>query len=137
MIGPHSTSVGITIFYLWYVTPKHGNTYRAWKLLIFSRLQIIGVSPGSDFGTHLGSISDLRSSFTFIMVAISALKFVPLWASCALASVNYPPIPKDLTTPFQQRLAVYGPNGETEKQNSLFEPVDLSNYSRIRWMEHI
>lgn len=25
--------------------------------------------------------------------------------------INYPPIPEDLTTPFQQRLAVYGPGG--------------------------
>lgn len=25
---------------------------------------------------------------------------------------DYPPIPKDLTTPSQQRLAIHGPNGE-------------------------
>lgn len=42
----------------------------------------------------------------------AAIKSLPLLAASALASVNYPPIPKDLTTPVQQRLAVYGPNGE-------------------------
>ncbi|EAW11058.1 purple acid phosphatase family protein [Aspergillus clavatus NRRL 1] len=31
-------------------------------------------------------------------------------ATGALAAVDYPPLPEDLTTPFQQRLAVYGPN---------------------------
>ena len=52
------------------------------------------------------------------MVAISILKSIPLWAGCALAGVNYPTIPKDLTTPFQQRLAVYGPNGEIDSRDS-------------------
>ena len=27
-------------------------------------------------------------------------------------SVNFPPLPKDGSTPYQQRLAVYSPNGE-------------------------
>ncbi|KAJ6112434.1 hypothetical protein N7512_007758 [Penicillium capsulatum] len=35
-------------------------------------------------------------------------KSVFLLSVPVLASVNYPPIPEDLTTPFQQRLAVYG-----------------------------
>lgn len=48
----------------------------------------------------------------------TAIKALPLLAASALAVVtdyfgpNYPPIPKDSTTPFQQRLAVYGPNGK-------------------------
>lgn len=37
---------------------------------------------------------------------------LPLLAGTALAAVSYPPIPEDLTTPYQQRLAIYGPNGE-------------------------
>lgn len=40
------------------------------------------------------------------------VKALPLVAASALAGVTYPPIPEDLTTPVQQRLAVYGPNGE-------------------------
>lgn len=37
---------------------------------------------------------------------------VPALISGAQASVDYPPLPEDLTTPYQQRLAIYGPNGE-------------------------
>lgn len=40
----------------------------------------------------------------------SFVKALPLLAASAFAGVNYPTIPSDLTTPFQQRLAVYGPN---------------------------
>lgn len=40
----------------------------------------------------------------------TVLKALPALAASALASVNYPTIPTDLTTPVQQRLAVYGPN---------------------------
>lgn len=46
------------------------------------------------------------------MGGILSLKLLPFVASCAFAGVNYPEIPKDLTTPFQQRLTVYGPNGK-------------------------
>lgn len=44
---------------------------------------------------------------TPVIMAMSVL------ATGAIAAVDYPPIPSDLTTPFQQRLAVYGPNGKT------------------------
>lgn len=37
---------------------------------------------------------------------------VPALIGGAQASVDYPPLPEDLTTPYQQRLAIYGPNGE-------------------------
>ncbi|KAL4921332.1 Metallo-dependent phosphatase-like protein [Aspergillus aurantiobrunneus] len=40
----------------------------------------------------------------------AAFRTAPLLAVCVLAKANYPPIPEDLTTPFQQRLAIYGPN---------------------------
>ncbi|KAL2816042.1 Metallo-dependent phosphatase-like protein [Aspergillus cavernicola] len=34
----------------------------------------------------------------------------PLLAAVVVAKANYPHLPDDLTTPFQQRLAIYGPN---------------------------
>ena len=40
------------------------------------------------------------------------IKALPLLAASAFA-VDYPTIPDDLTTPVQQRLAVYGPNCES------------------------
>jgi acid phosphatase len=47
------------------------------------------------------------------MAGIWSLKLLPFMAGCAFAGVQYPEIPTDLTTPFQQRLAVYGPDGKT------------------------
>ena len=40
------------------------------------------------------------------------IKGLPLLAACAMAGADYPPIPADLTTPVQQRLAINGPDGE-------------------------
>lgn len=45
------------------------------------------------------------------MVGSIAYKSLLLLAVPTLAGVNYPTLPKDLTTPFQQRLAVFGANG--------------------------
>lgn len=42
--------------------------------------------------------------------AFSVLKSLPVVAVGVLG-VSYPPTPEDLSTPVQQRLAVYGPNG--------------------------
>lgn len=42
----------------------------------------------------------------------SFLIALPLLAASAVASVTFPTIPSDLTTPFQQRLAVFRPNGK-------------------------
>lgn len=55
------------------------------------------------------------------MGGISSLKLLPLVASCAFAGVKYPEIPTDLTTPFQQRLTVYGPDGKKAGRYSKFE----------------
>ncbi|KAG2415458.1 hypothetical protein HFD88_006649 [Aspergillus terreus] len=45
------------------------------------------------------------------MVGITTIvQSVLIGATCTLARVNYPAIPQDVTTPVQQRLAVYGPN---------------------------
>lgn len=47
-----------------------------------------------------------------VMVGITTIvQSVLIGATCTLARVNYPAIPRDVTTPVQQRLAVYGPNG--------------------------
>lgn len=40
--------------------------------------------------------------------SFALLKSLPALAACALA-YNFPTIPADLTTPYQQRLAVTGP----------------------------
>lgn len=46
------------------------------------------------------------------MVGLSiAVQALLVGATGVLAKVNYPAIPQDLTTPFQQRLAIYAPNG--------------------------
>lgn len=42
---------------------------------------------------------------------LALTKVLPVLAVGSLA-VDYPTIPKDKTTPYQQRLAIYGPNGE-------------------------
>ncbi|GFF32156.1 acid phosphatase [Aspergillus udagawae] len=54
---------------------------------------------------------------TPVITALSVL------ATGALAAVDYPPIPSDLTTPFQQRLAVYGPNAVSIGWNT-YEKLD-------------
>jgi hypothetical protein len=50
--------------------------------------------------------------------AFPLVKAMPLLAASALASTIYPPIPNDLTTPVQQRVAVYGPNGTISKNEN-------------------
>jgi hypothetical protein len=46
---------------------------------------------------------------------LTLAKWLPvLVAAGALAGVSMPPIPADLTTPVQQRLAIHGENGEFE-----------------------
>ncbi|KAI2684171.1 hypothetical protein CBS147317_8336 [Penicillium roqueforti] len=59
------------------------------------------------------------------MGGILSLKLLPFVASCAFAGVNYPEIPKDLTTPFQQRLTVYGPNAVSVGWNT-YEQLNQS-----------
>lgn len=51
-------------------------------------------------------------------------KGLPVLAACVMASASYPPIPADLTTPVQQRIAINGPNGESVPQlrRSLLAP---------------
>jgi hypothetical protein len=52
------------------------------------------------------------------MGGISSLKLLPFVAGCAFAGYQYPEVPKDLTTPFQQRLSVYGPDGMNSARDS-------------------
>lgn len=42
--------------------------------------------------------------------AFTSVKALPVLAAGAFAAASYPPIPVDLTTPVQQRIAVIGPN---------------------------
>ncbi|OOQ83557.1 putative acid phosphatase [Penicillium brasilianum] len=53
------------------------------------------------------------------------VKALPFLAASAIASVNYPTIPSDLTTPFQQRLAVYGANAVSVGWNT-YEQLNKS-----------
>ncbi|CAI7631963.1 unnamed protein product [Penicillium manginii] len=53
------------------------------------------------------------------------VKALPFVAAGTLASVTYPPIPADLTTPVQQRLAVYGPNSVSVGWNT-YEQLNQS-----------
>ncbi|KAJ5152649.1 uncharacterized protein N7482_009127 [Penicillium canariense] len=55
----------------------------------------------------------------------SFVKALPLLAVSAFAGVNYPTIPSDLTTPFQQRLAVYGLNAVSVGWNT-YEQLNQS-----------
>lgn len=59
------------------------------------------------------------------MATFSSLaKALPFFAATtALAAVNYPPIPADKTTPYQQRLAIDGPNSMSVGWNT-FEKLD-------------
>ncbi|KAJ5691850.1 hypothetical protein N7462_001273 [Penicillium macrosclerotiorum] len=57
--------------------------------------------------------------------SVSFIKSLPLLAASALAGVNYPTIPSDLTTPFQQRLAVYGPTSVSVGWNT-YEQLNSS-----------
>lgn len=54
----------------------------------------------------------LSSSSIYVMEAFSTfVKGLPVLVACVMASASYPPIPADLTTPVQQRIAINGPNG--------------------------
>ncbi|KAL3460912.1 Metallo-dependent phosphatase-like protein [Aspergillus heterothallicus] len=44
------------------------------------------------------------------MKFFAPFKTAPLMAAVIIAKAHYPALPADLTTPFQQRLAIYGPN---------------------------
>jgi hypothetical protein len=47
------------------------------------------------------------------------IQALPLLTGLAFAA-DYPGIPKDLTTPVQQRIAFKGPNGTSESPRDLF-----------------
>ncbi|KAF2730564.1 Metallo-dependent phosphatase [Polyplosphaeria fusca] len=48
----------------------------------------------------------------------SATKSLPLLVACVSAAASYPPVPKDATTPVQQRLAVKGPGSVSVAWNT-------------------
>ena len=51
-------------------------------------------------------------SFYIMNAFFTLFKGLPVLATCVVAAASYPPIPADLTTPVQQRIAINGPNGE-------------------------
>ncbi|KAJ6023782.1 hypothetical protein N7540_004579 [Penicillium herquei] len=57
--------------------------------------------------------------------SFTLIKTLPVLAAGTWAGVNYPTIPDDLTTPFQQRLAVYGPNSVSVGWNT-YEQLNQS-----------
>jgi hypothetical protein len=58
------------------------------------------------------------------MISLFTLgKWLPVLTACVMASVSYPPIPADLTTPVQQRIAISGPNGEFNKMHLKVPPT--------------
>jgi hypothetical protein len=71
------------------------------------------------------------------MAALSIfVKGLPFLAACVAASASYPPIPADLTTPVQQRIAINGPNGNFIIKNFHSHDIDLIS-SDFRWLEHL
>ncbi|KAJ5261117.1 hypothetical protein N7478_011712 [Penicillium angulare] len=57
--------------------------------------------------------------------SFSFIKSLPVLAAGALASISYPALPDDLTTPVQQRLAVYGPDSVSVGWNT-YEQLNQS-----------
>jgi hypothetical protein len=68
------------------------------------------------------------------------IKGLPVLAACVMASASYPPIPADLTTPVQQRIAINGPNGKLSCPSlvALLGSLDFnSGLSNLGWLEYI
>jgi hypothetical protein len=55
--------------------------------------------------------SSLLFEFGTMYQSIASLQALSFFARCVIGAASYPPIPKDLTTPVQQRLAVSSTNG--------------------------
>jgi hypothetical protein len=55
--------------------------------------------------------SSLLFKFGTMYKSIASLQALSFFARCVMGAASYPPIPKDLTTPVQQRLAVSSTNG--------------------------
>lgn len=97
-------------------------------------MQVLYFTQDSLKTLHPESLSPIMVGTTTVVKAL------PVLAASALASVNYPPIPQDLTTPFQQRLAVYGPNGEiylVTLGHPLCEQPLTCRDSCLRGLEHL
>jgi len=47
-------------------------------------------------------------------MGLLSLKALPAVAASVYAAASYPPKPADLTTPVQQRLAIFGPSGSCQ-----------------------
>lgn len=61
----------------------------------------------------LQTLLSILSQIVCIMEYVSSfIKCSPFLIACAWASASLPPIPKDLTTPVQQRLSINGADSE-------------------------
>jgi hypothetical protein len=89
---------------------------------IFFMLTVPAPRKGIIYRGESWSLRDICDSVNqlpyLIMGGISSLKLLPFVAGCAFAGYQYPEVPKDLTTPFQQRLSVYGPDGMNSARDS-------------------
>lgn len=73
----------------------------------------------------------------------TSVRALPLLAACVMAAASYPPIPADLTTPVQQRIAINGPNGEfrtvkttvVEFKDLLILLSTLSHFCRLEYLQ--
>ena len=70
------------------------------------------------------------------MAILSTLTAALCCAVGTLAIANPPPIPKDRTTPVQQRLAFHDPTGEFVSSSAI-SLLSHASHSCIDWMEHI
>jgi hypothetical protein len=57
---------------------------------------------------------------------LTIIKGLPLLAVAVAAGANYPPIPADLTTPVQQRLAINGPTCTLSRARSYQPNADFT-----------
>lgn len=67
---------------------------------------------------------------------LNLVKALPVLAGCVMGAASYPPIPSDLTTPVQQRLAINGANGEFS--NRIIDYIVLMLlHSHLCRLEHL
>jgi hypothetical protein len=72
--------------------------------------------------------------------AFTSAKTLPVLAVGAFAAASYPPIPADLTTPVQQRIAVNGPNSrfiQTVSCKKAYRSILIVENRCFNWVEHL
>lgn len=73
--------------------------------------------------------------------SLTLAKSLPALAAGAFAAASYPPIPVDLTTPVQQRIAVNGPNSMsiymTSAMQNTFPGMLILDNRCFDWVEYL